>query len=204
MAARFPRTAEYLTSQRARLAGRESGKFRDAQWYRFGRSQNLGIQSRYKLCVPRLVDRLCAAGDLTGSHFLDNVDVGGVTWKPGYERHELRYLLGLLNSKLWAWFFPNVSAPFRGGWLSANRQFLSQLPFRTIDFADKSDRTRHNTLVALVDKMLALVPKLRAETRERERAVLANAVQTTDRKIDDLVYELYGLTPEEIALVEKP
>jgi hypothetical protein len=56
--------------------------------------------------------------------------------------------------------------------------------------------------VALVDKMLALVPKLRAETREREQAVLQNAVTATDRKIDELVYELYGLTPEEISLVE--
>ena len=57
-------------------------------------------------------------------------------------------------------------------------------------------------LDSLVDKMLALVPKLRVETRERERAVLANAVQTTDRKIEDLVYDIYALTPEEIALVE--
>ena len=63
-------------------------------------------------------------------------------------------------------------------------------------------RVKNWRFVFRVDKMLALVPKLRAETRERERTVLANAVQTTDRKIDDLVYALYALTPEEIALVE--
>ncbi len=200
--ARFPRTAEYLGEMKARLAGREKGKFRDAQWYRFGRSQNLGIQSRNKLCVPRLVDRLCAAGDLTGGHFLDNVDVGGVTWKPGHEKHDLRYLLGLLNSGLWAWFFPNVSAPFRGGWYSANRQFLSQLPFRAIAFTDKADKARHDKLVMLVEKMLALTPKLRAAKTEAEKATLQNAVSKTDQDIDALVYELYALTPEEIALVE--
>ena len=49
---------------------------------------------------------------------------------------------------------------------------------------------------------LALVPKLRAAASEKERAVLQNAVASTDRKIDDLVYALYALTPEEIALVE--
>ena len=53
-----------------------------------------------------------------------------------------------------------------------------------------------------VNKMLALMPKLRTEKHTRERAVLANAVQTTERKIDELVYELYGLTQKEIALVE--
>ena len=38
--------------------------------------------------------------------------------------------------------------------------------------------------------------------RETERAALQNAVDATDRQIDQLVYELYGLTPAEIALVE--
>ena len=46
------------------------------------------------------------------------------------------------------------------------------------------------------------VPKLRAAGSEKERAVLQNAVVSTDRKIDNIVYQLYGLTPEEIALVE--
>jgi len=57
-------------------------------------------------------------------------------------------------------------------------------------------------MVELVDKMLALVPKLRVAKDERERAALQNAVDATDRQIDQLVYELYGLTPAEIALVE--
>ena len=56
--------------------------------------------------------------------------------------------------------------------------------------------------MALVDKMLLLVPKLRAAKSETDRATLQNAVSATDRAIDALVYELYNLTPEEIALVE--
>ena len=50
--------------------------------------------------------------------------------------------------------------------------------------------------------MLALVPKLRVAKNEKERGVLQNAVDSTDRKLDDLVYALDALTPEEIALVE--
>ena len=51
-------------------------------------------------------------------------------------------------------------------------------------------------------KMLVLTPKLRAAKSDKERATLQNAVSATDRQIDQLVYELYDLTPEEIALVE--
>ena len=46
------------------------------------------------------------------------------------------------------------------------------------------------------------MPKLRAGTAESEKAVMQNAVTATDQQIDQLVYELYNLTPEEIALVE--
>ena len=53
-----------------------------------------------------------------------------------------------------------------------------------------------------MDKMLALVPKLRSAKNEKERGVLQNAVDSADRKIDDIVYDIYALTPDEIALVE--
>jgi hypothetical protein len=57
-------------------------------------------------------------------------------------------------------------------------------------------------LAGLVDKLLALTPKLRAAKTDAERQTLQNAVTATDQHIDALVYELYGLTPEEIALVK--
>jgi uncharacterized coiled-coil protein SlyX len=65
-----------------------------------------------------------------------------------------------------------------------------------------ADKSRHDKLVLLVDKLLSLMPKLRAATSEREKATLQNAVTATDQQIDQLVYELYSLTSEEIALVE--
>ncbi|MEK6655514.1 MAG: Eco57I restriction-modification methylase domain-containing protein, partial [Thermodesulfobacteriota bacterium] len=75
IAERYPQTASYLTANRKRLESREKGKFKDGQWHRFGRNQNIGIQNRVKLCVPRLVNRLYAAYDAEGRHYLDNVDV---------------------------------------------------------------------------------------------------------------------------------
>ena len=54
----------------------------------------------------------------------------------------------------------------------------------------------------LVDKMLGLMPKLRSAVSDREKAALQNAVTATDQQIDQLVYELYGLTEDEIKLVE--
>jgi len=199
---KWPQTTKYLLDNKVRLETRESGRFRGSDWYRFGRSQNLGIQERVKICVPRLVERLYAAYDADGKHFLDNVDVGGITLKQKHERVGLPYLLGLLNSSLLRWFFPFVSAPFRGGWWSANRQFLSKLPIRVIDFSDKAEKARHDKMVNLVERMLGLHKQVAKAKGERERTVVQRQIDSTDAEIDKLVYELYGLTDKEIAIVE--
>jgi hypothetical protein len=64
------------------------------------------------------------------------------------------------------------------------------------------DKAHHDNLVSLVEKMLALTPNLRVATSESEKAALLNAITTTDAEIDHLVYEIYGLTEEEIKTVE--
>ena len=198
----YPRTTSYLLENKRTLETRERGKFRDARWYRFGRSQNLGIQARVKLCVPRLVDRLYAAYDAEGNHFLDNVDVGGITVKARHAGHTLPYLLGLLNSAVLRWYFPHVAGRFRGGWLSANRQFLSQIPIRAVNFDDPKDVALHDRMVALVERMLDLHKKLAAATIPADKKLYGRRIEATDKEIDALVYELYGLTEEEIAIVE--
>ena len=57
-------------------------------------------------------------------------------------------------------------------------------------------------MAAQVDKLLGLMPKLRAATSDSEKATLQNAITATDQQIDQLVDELYGRTQEEIALIE--
>ncbi len=204
LSSKYPKTAEYLAKNKHQLELRERGKFKGREWYRFGRSQNIGIQNRVKLCVPRLVDKLYAAYDAGGKHFLDNVDVGGITLKPEYQNQGQLYLLALLNSKLLRWFFPFVSVPFRGGWLSANRQFLSQLPIRRINFGDAAEKQQHDEIVALVEEMLRIQKEYAKASREKlPRAdALKRRVDEVDTEIDALVYELYGLTEEEIKVVQ--
>ena len=73
---------------------------------------------------------------------------------------------------------------------------------RKLDLNTPAETAAHDKMVDLVNRRLALTPKLRAATAESERAVLQNAVTATDQQIDQLVYELYGLTEDEIKLVE--
>ena len=62
----------------------------------------------------------------------------------------------------------------------------------------------HDDLVALVDRMLELNKRLAPirNTSCNERDELTREIERTDRKIDNLVYDLYGLTEEEREIVE--
>jgi hypothetical protein len=71
-----------------------------------------------------------------------------------------------------------------------------------LDFSKPSHKARHDKLVGLVDKLLVLTPKFRSATAESEKATLQNAISAAEQQMDDLVYELYDLTQDEIKTVE--
>jgi hypothetical protein len=115
-----------------------------------------------------------------------------------------RYVLGLLNSKLLFWYLAMLSNRFRGGWITCTKQYVGQLPIRRINFDDAADAARHARMVALVERMLqAQRQKAEADARLLDaRHDLARQVEQLEAQIDALVYELYGLTQEEIDIVE--
>jgi len=58
-------------------------------------------------------------------------------------------------------------------------------------------------MVELVETMLKLHKDLLAAKTNHEKSLIQRQIDTTDKQIDQLVYELYGLTEEEIQIVEE-
>ena len=61
---------------------------------------------------------------------------------------------------------------------------------------------RHRRIVGLVETMLKLHKDLPKAKTPHEQESLQRQIAATDKAIDTLVYELYGLTEEEIRVVE--
>ena len=57
-------------------------------------------------------------------------------------------------------------------------------------------------MVASVERLLDLHKKLAEATIPADKKLYQRQIEATDREIDALVYELYGLTDEEIAVAE--
>jgi hypothetical protein len=58
-------------------------------------------------------------------------------------------------------------------------------------------------MVTLVERMLDLHKRLAAVKNPNDKTRLQHQIDATDREIDRLVYDLYGLTEEEINLIEQ-
>jgi predicted type IV restriction endonuclease len=121
--------------------------------------------------------------------------------KTGASEH-LNYFTALLNSRLmWEWF--KHHAKRRGVGLEINGHVLKRAPIRSIDLSKPTDKSSHDQIVRLVDKMLSLTQQLAAAKTPQDTNLVQRQIDATDKQIDQLVYALYGLTDEEIALVER-
>ena len=118
----------------------------------------------------------------------------------------LLYLCGILNRDLYFFYMKRVAGVLgdadKRGRLISQKSHMLKFPIRTINFDDPADVARHDKMVALVERMLALHKKLAAATIPADKQLYQRQIEATDRQIDGLVYELYGLTEEEQKVVE--
>jgi type I restriction-modification system DNA methylase subunit len=196
---RFPKVATYLQANKRYLENREDGRMRGVGWHGFIYPKNLDVMRSQKLLVPDIADRAAFALDERGEFAFTSGY--GITLKATVEESP-KYVLGLLNSDLLSFFLKHISTPLRGGFFRYFTQFMEQLSIRAINFSDRSDKARHDKMVQLVERILAAKKQWVAATTEGERSRLDTLCTSLDREIDNLVYDLYGLTAAEIKLVE--
>ena len=111
------------------------------------------------------------------------------------------YLAGILNSRLIAFVFRYIlNSGMQRFYMG---EHLMDLPIYTPDFEKKEDLFRHDRIAALVVRMTSLNRELQSAKNGTDRERLTKKIAATDKTIDSLVYELYGMTKEEIAVVEE-
>ncbi|MGA2032224.1 MAG: Eco57I restriction-modification methylase domain-containing protein [Thermoguttaceae bacterium] len=200
MRRKFPKAYSYLAGKRWALDSRKQAK----AWYGFSAPRNLETHDAAQILVPLLAttgcycrlpdhaDRFCLMA--SGGFSITVAEMCGLS---------PNYVIGLLNSRLLFWRLRSISNIFRAGWITCTKQYVETLPIRTIDPHNAKDRSAHDRTVSLVDSMLALHKQLDAAKSEARKTIIRRQIDAADAEIDRLVYDLYGLTAEEIAIVER-
>jgi len=114
------------------------------------------------------------------------------------------FLLGIINSRLMTWYHhkrnPKAKKALFPKVLVSD---LRKLPISAVNLESKAGKTAHDRIVHLVDRMLGLHKKLAKAKTAHDKKVLQREIDATDGEIDRVVYELYGLTEQEIRIVEQ-
>ena len=112
-----------------------------------------------------------------------------------------KYLLGILNSKVTFFLFKALLPKLRGDFYEPSYVYFKKFPIRPINFADPTDAARHARMVSLVQQMLTLQQQFATELLPQTKTMLKRQIGTVDRQIDALVYELYGLSEDELGII---
>ena len=113
-----------------------------------------------------------------------------------------KYLLGVINSRIASWF------TYRFVYANAIRTMhfdsttTKKIPFPELDLANKSEKKKHDEIVKHVDQLLQLNKDLQAATLPERKGQIQSKIDYCEDRINAIVYELYGLTEEEVKVIE--
>ena len=169
-------------------------------------SENLTLYEKPKILTPSIANKASFTYDEKGEYYFVGSGGGGgggygIILKEDFKLSPL-YILALLNSRLLDFYLQNISSPFRHGYFAYNKQYVEQLPIKLLDLSNPVEKSRHDEIVSLADRMLKLNKELTNTSENTDKWYsLKKETEQTDRIIDERVYELYEVTDEERRII---
>lgn len=107
---------------------------------------------------------------------------------PKNDKVDLQYIVAILNSRLMAFYFEKKFGDIRvgGGYLQFKKQFSSKMPILYFESND------------ICEKISSISTKI----HEIKKGNIKCDTKELEAQIDNLVYQLYDLTEEEVAIIE--
>ena len=107
----------------------------------------------------------------------------------------IKYLLGLLNSKLLNFYYDkyfNMGSDFT---TAVSTENLDTLPIHNVDFSNNLEKKIYDEIEMKVDEMLSLNFALQEVGDKQTDAteLMRKKIRKTDSEIDELVNSIYGL-----------
>jgi len=183
---KYPAIKRYLEQFKERLEpkpahyqgsnwpGRKQGKY---AWYEIQDAVDYYAEfEKTKIIIPAIVKSASYAWDAEGFYSNDKTSI-----IPDAEK----YLLGILNSKAVDFYLKQIASTKQNGYFEYKPVYVSQLPICHLTAEQK----------VLLEEQVEKVLSAKAQTPQADTTQWESA-------IDALVYELYGLTAEEIEVVE--
>lgn len=182
----YPKVYQYLLNNKAELSKRKDSRkvLGDAkEWYKLTRFGQKNIFSEIKIVSPGEVKEHKFCIDYSKAGF-SCARVFAITLSD--ETVNIKFLLSLLNSNLIKYYIQSHASLKAGGYYTYSSNILNQIPIKKISVNEQKP------FIELINQILA--------AKKQNPAADTSALE---KEIDQLVYQLYGLTEEEIQIVEQ-
>lgn len=204
MQALFPLCWDYLISFQEMLMKRSIQSFSQDTWYRYGRSQSLtqfngepkliwpvlSLEPRYNYDDHDIVFTGGGNGPYYGLRPLANVELS------------IRYLQAILSHPVIEAMVRVRGSSFQGGYQSHGRQFMVDLPIRTIDFSNPKEVDAHEAIVRSVELLTQVTRSLQSKHMPNLMRAYHNQHRLLSDRIKNLVSSLYNLSKNDIKTIE--
>jgi len=152
---------------------------------------------------PRILVRQIVSGNplriyagFTDKELFNTQSIFNIILKDG-AKHDIKFLLAILNSKLMNFYHSNK-------YLDLSKNLFQKILIQNCKkFPIPEQDGKAKDIIKLVDNLLKLNAQLQTTKLETQRQQIQRAIAHAEKKIDELVYELYGLNKEEIEIIEK-
>ena len=119
------------------------------------------------------------------------------------DNYNLKYILGIINSKLMNWYYQNILNNEKGEALAqVKRGHIAQLPIREIDFLNNSEKQQHDEIVKLVEKLLDLNNRKNQTNLSSNKEQLERRIKSLEKELNLKIYNLYHISDSEIEIIE--
>ena len=176
----YPLAYQYLLNFKTDLIKKKiKYKMNPQYWYSLHRPREIALFEQPKIITPQLSLKSQLSFD-NGNLYTDAGCYAMIKYpeiKTNY-----KFYLAILNSKVMWFFIKNTSAVFSGGYFYYKTKYIKPFPLPA------STSESEKVLTALVDKIL----KLKSENKETKEL---------ENEIDEIVFKLYGLTENEIEVI---
>lgn len=179
---KYPHVQSYLEQHKSQLEARNEVSKGLYCWYRFDRPRRKQVfDALEKIIVPYRAEHNRFAYD-NCQRFNDGGDIRAIVITN--EKYSIKYVLGILNSTLIDWFYGFIGKT-KGKVREYFNNPLSRIPIKEIP-SKKQDK-----IVCRVNEILAF--------KNNDSSADTSALES---EIDRLVYQLYGLTYDEVLIID--
>ena len=117
-------------------------------------------------------------------------------------KEDIKYFLGLFNANLLTYYYRRTFASSKTVFSEVGARQVQELPIKSIEFSSRIEKLSHDEIVKLVDHLLRLNVEIKEFKLQTQIDQIKSKIDYCENRINEIVYQLYGLTEEEIRIVE--